>query len=128
MASGPWVNAGQAWAIIRAMPVTAVTTAIISSILSAIASAPSGGPVAIDTSTTAIQSDAQGGLRGIMYPPANGLVQIGNVVFQLSPSVQIRNLNNLIVQPAYIQQACLVRFQLDQQGNVFRAWMLPSAE
>jgi len=48
--------------------------------------------------------------------------------FQLSPGAQIRDGHNLIVMPAAVPQNLLVKYHLDNLGQVSRIWILSPAE
>jgi hypothetical protein len=66
---------------------------------------------------------------GLMYPPSpDGTVLIDNDRFRLSPAIQIRNLQNLIVVPTHVTQPTNVVYLNDLYGSVHRVWMITSLE
>lgn len=109
------------------MPVTDLIPALIGSILGAAADTatqPAAVPV-VSALPRAIPGDAR---IGQMQPPLAGTVVISGQTLALAPAVQIRDAQNHIVLPAYVQQAVVVRYQTDAAGALFRAWMLTPAE
>jgi hypothetical protein len=66
---------------------------------------------------------------GLMQPPrGDGTVFIDNNRLRLSPALQIRNLQNLIIVPSHITQPTNVVYLNDLYGFVHRVWMITSAE
>ena len=47
---------------------------------------------------------------------------------QLAPGGQIRGPNNLLVLPTGVPRNSLVKYQLDQSGQLYRAWILTKEE
>ena len=45
-----------------------------------------------------------------------------------APGGQIRGANNLLVLPAGVPRNSLVKYQLDQSGQLYRAWILTAQE
>ena len=66
--------------------------------------------------------------RGTLSHVQGMTVRIGGQSMQLSAGAQVRDTNNMIVLPAAIPAGVLVKYQLDAQGNVHRAWMLTPQE
>lgn len=77
-----------------------------------------------------------GGLRPIpvetvkarMEPPFQGQVALGDKLLRLAPGAQIRDAQNRIVMSGALQQPVLVRYQVDDQGDVARVWILTAEE
>ncbi len=65
-----------------------------------------------------------GKLTGFDYP----MVVISRQNLYLSPGSQIRDANNLIVMPAALNTQGLVRYQMDNMGNVQNIWFLNPEE
>ncbi len=72
-----------------------------------------------------IPADAK---RGTLSHLQGMTVSIGGKAMQLSAGAQIRDTNNMIVLPAALPAGALVKYQLDAQGNVHRAWILTPQE
>ena len=72
-----------------------------------------------------IPADAK---RGTLAHVQGMTVSVGGKPMQLSAGAQIRDTDNRIVLPASIPAGVLVKYQLDAQGNVHRAWMLTPQE
>lgn len=69
--------------------------------------------------------DSQAGkLTKFEYP----MVVISRQTLYLSPGSQIRDGNNLIVMPAALNVQGLVRYQIDNMGNVQKIWFLNPEE
>jgi hypothetical protein len=66
--------------------------------------------------------------KGKLVPGPAGSVLIDGNAMTLSVAAQIRNENNLIVQPSTLRQPVMVRYQTDASGAVFRVWILTAAE
>ena len=66
--------------------------------------------------------------RGTLTHVQGMTVNIGGQAMQLSAGAQVRDTNNMIVLPAAIPAGVLVKYQLDAQGQVHRAWMLTPQE
>ena len=47
---------------------------------------------------------------------------------RLAPGGQIRGRNNLLVLPTGVPRDSLVKYQLDQSGQLYRAWILTAEE
>ncbi len=81
-------------------------------------------------------ASAQGALRTLPEDaPRAYLTFLGqNVValdskqVRLAPGAQIRGANNLILMPASLTGRSLVKYQLDGEGNLYRAWVLTREE
>jgi hypothetical protein len=66
---------------------------------------------------------------GLMQPPSNdGSVLIDSDRLRLSPAIQIRNLQNLIVVPMNVTETTNVVYLNDLYGSVHRVWMITSSE
>ena len=60
----------------------------------------------------------------VQYPT----VKLYKQTLQLAPSAQIRDVSNLIVQPASLPGRYRVLYTLDTNGNVYRVWILTPEE
>ena len=70
-------------------------------------------------------TDSQAGkLTNFDYP----MVVINRQTLYLSPGSQIRDRDNLIVMPAALNVQGLVRYQIDNMGNVQKIWFLNPEE
>lgn len=107
------------------MPLDPITTAIVSSVIgTAIESALAPSPPAVG-----IIRDLPGETqKGVMFPPANGLVKINGKIYLLSPGVLVRDDMNMLVFAENLQQPVKVRFTTDYSGAVQRVWILSAAE
>ncbi len=65
-----------------------------------------------------------GELRGIQ----NGVAQVGDKIYRLTPATRIYNTNNLIVLPVSAPQSGRVAFVLDPQGFLSKIWVLTPEE
>ena len=66
--------------------------------------------------------------RGEMRHVQEMIVEIGGKRLQLAPGAQIRGPSNLIVLPMALPPGSLVKYTLDAQEYVFRAWILTPEE
>jgi hypothetical protein len=66
--------------------------------------------------------------RGYLTFVADNLVKVDSTELRLAPGAQIRGANNLIVLPAALPGNSLVKYQLDRDGALFRAWVLTAEE
>jgi len=66
--------------------------------------------------------------RGMMSPVQAMTVDIDGKQFELAAGAQIRDGHNLIVVPNSLPSRALVRYQLDPDGKLRRAWMLSPSE
>jgi hypothetical protein len=66
--------------------------------------------------------------RGYLTFVGQNVVTLDSKQMQLAPGAQIRGANNLIVMPAALPGNSLVKYQLDGEGNLFRAWVLTAQE
>ena len=66
--------------------------------------------------------------RGYLTYVAGNVVKLDDAEKQLAPGAQIRGANNLIVLPTALPRNSLVKYQLDRDGLLFRAWVLTAAE
>lgn len=58
----------------------------------------------------------------------HNVVALDSKQVRLAPGAQIRGANNLIVMPASLTRRSLVKYQLDGEGNLYRAWVLTREE
>ncbi len=100
---------------------------IISSVISAIQQAPEQAPPP-PMSMMAVRPMPAGATKAVMNPPEQGTARFGDKRFPLSPALQIRSAQNLIVQPATMQQPVTVRYLVDAGGSVNRVWILTAEE
>ena len=113
------------------MPVPALVSALVSSVVGAIADAPS--PASVDTAAAVVQTFGErkfpaGTKIGKMQPPLDGFALIDGGSVALSPVLQVRNAQNLIVLPVNVQDAATVCYLLDANGAVARIWLLSANE
>ena len=66
--------------------------------------------------------------RGVMSPVQAMTVEIDGKRIDLAAGAQIRDGHNLIVVPNSLPSRALVRYQLDPDGKLRRAWMLSPSE
>jgi hypothetical protein len=66
--------------------------------------------------------------RGVMSPVQGMTVEIDGKQIELAAGAQIRDGNNMIVVPTGLPPKGVVRFQLDPDGKVRRAWILSPQE
>lgn len=66
--------------------------------------------------------------RGYLTFMGQNQVAVDAKTLRLAPGAQIRGSNNLIVLPAALPGKSLVKYQIDGDGNLFRAWVLTAAE
>jgi hypothetical protein len=66
--------------------------------------------------------------RAYMSHVRENLVSLDGVQTRLAPGGQIRAQNNLLIVPAAIPRESLVKYQLDQSGQLYRAWILTPEE
>lgn len=109
------------------MPPLDLIPALIGGIVGAVVDAPAQPPPApiVSPLPRAISPLAR---LGLMQPPVDNMVVINDKLLTLAPAAQIRDTNNLIVLPAYVQRPVQVRFLVDASGAVFRVWMLTPEE
>ena len=72
-----------------------------------------------------IPADAR---RGQMWHLQEMIVQIDDRRVRLSQGAQIRSPSNTIVLPTALPPGSLVKYQLDQAGQVHRVWILTPQE
>ena len=99
--------------------------ALIGTVLNAIQAAPDQALPGFNTPLRTIPVEAQ---RAEMFPPHDGRVVIGGRDMRLSAATQIRSSQNLLVVPASLQEAVLVRYTTDGSGYVHRIWILSAEE
>jgi hypothetical protein len=66
--------------------------------------------------------------RGHIWHVHDMIVQIGEQRVRLSQAAQIRGASNTIVLPAALPPGALVKYQLNEQGEVHRVWILTPQE
>ena len=66
--------------------------------------------------------------RGEMQHLEDMYVAMNGKRMRLAPGAQIRDESNLIVVPAAVRRAVLVKYTVDAQGDVFRVWILSRQE
>ena len=66
--------------------------------------------------------------RGVMSPVQGMTVEIDGKRMDLAAGAQIRDGHNLIVVPNSLPSRAVVRYQLDPDGKLRRAWMLSPTE
>jgi hypothetical protein len=59
---------------------------------------------------------------------APGLLRIDSSDYALSPAASLRDASNLIVQGSALPEESVVRFVLDEQGQLTRLWVLNDEE
>ena len=67
-------------------------------------------------------------VRAVFSVVQTPVVKMYRQTYQLAPGAQIRDQNNLIVQPASLPGRYRVLYTLDNYGNVFRVWILTPQE
>lgn len=87
----------------------------------ALAAASASGQVSVRT----LPEDAR---RGVLSFLQENVVSLDGKEIKLAPGGQIRGANNLLVLPAQLPRNSFVKYQLDGQGNLFRAWILTAEE
>ncbi|MBK1681336.1 hypothetical protein [Rhodocyclus tenuis] len=109
------------------MPPLDLIPALVGSIVGAVVDAPAQPPPPpiVSPLPRAISPLAR---LGEMQPPVDNTVVINGKLLTLAPAAQIRDTNNLIVLPAYVQRPVNVRFLVDASGAVFRVWILTPDE
>lgn len=73
----------------------------------------------------AIPPDA---IKAKMKPPVDGMVEVGKYTFRLAPGAQIRSTDNRILLPVMIGSEQVVRYKLDNNGDLYRVWVLSPEE
>ena len=66
--------------------------------------------------------------RGVMSPVQGMTVEIDGKKIDLAAGAQIRDGRNMIVVPNALPSRAVVRYQLDPDGKVRRAWILSPQE
>ena len=85
-----------------------------------------GGPVwAQDLPSRTFPQDAK---KGRLSHLSGQAVTLDGRAAQLSGGAQIRSDRNLIIVPSALPREAIVRYQLDEQGHVHRAWVLSKTE
>jgi hypothetical protein len=72
-----------------------------------------------------IPADAK---RGELTHVQENIIKLDDKTLRLSPGALIRDANNVIVLPTMVPAASPVRYQLDAQGMLHRAWLLSPEE
>jgi len=109
-----------------------IPTAVLYSVISSIAQMvlePSEQPDLVPEVMTAPRTLPPEAKLGLMQPPTgDGYLTIGGRQWPMSPTVQFRGQNNLLVLPIQIQNPVEVVYLTDASGAVFRVWMLTPNE
>ncbi len=84
-----------------------------------------GWAIAAPAQLRTIPDDAK---RGSFTHVQEMVVQIDGTPMRLSPGARIRDAANRIVLPAAVPPGSLVKYRLDQEGNVTQVWILTSEE
>ena len=66
--------------------------------------------------------------RGSMVHIQDTAVEINGKPMRLSAAAQIRGQNNLIIMPMSLPRGALVKYTLDNSGQIHRAWVLTAEE
>lgn len=66
--------------------------------------------------------------RAVLTPPYMGVARLDGEPVRLAPGAQIRDGYNRIVLPASLTRAVLVKYRLNAQGALYRAWILTAEE
>ena len=72
-----------------------------------------------------IPADAK---RGQIQHVQENVIRMDGRTMRLSAGAQIRNPQNVIIQPAALPAGVLVKYTLDTQGYVHRVWILTLQE
>jgi hypothetical protein len=126
-----WVAAVVAMTYNRRMPANLLIPALVSSLLDVMqpsAPAPQPDLTTIHTPGGVARPMPANTKKGQLTPGPAGAVIIDGNALPLSVAAQIRNENNLIVQPSTLRQPVTVRYQTDASGAVLRVWILTAAE
>jgi hypothetical protein len=65
---------------------------------------------------------------GVMRHVEGMIVQIDDRTVRLAPGAQIRDAANRVVLPVAVPTGSAIRYTLDQEGSLFRAWILSPEE
>jgi len=66
--------------------------------------------------------------RGSMVHIQDTAVELDGKPMRLSPAAQIRGQNNLIIVPMSLPPGALVKYTLDNSGQLHRVWVLTAEE
>jgi hypothetical protein len=77
---------------------------------------------------TVIRTLPEDAKRGRLSHVQENVLTLDGKKINLAPAGQIRGSNNLIIQPLALPRDSLVKYQLDANGNLHRAWVLTSEE
>lgn len=113
------------------MPPIPLVSALISAAVSA--SEPLVGSLSTtDTAAQVQQGFARtlpdGAKKGVIQFLDNQDVLLDGSACQLAPGAQIRDANNFIVMPFSLRQQVKVRYLMDDNGQLTRAWILSAQE
>jgi len=78
--------------------------------------------------TVVIRTLPDNAKRGYLSHVQENVLSLDGQQVRLAPGGQIRGQNNLIVMPAALPPNALVKYQLDQNGNLANAWILTPEE
>ncbi len=94
---------------------------LLAALALALAAASANGQLGVRT----LPEDAR---RGHLSFIQENVVSLDGKEIRLAPGGQIRSANNLLVLPTQLPRNSFVKYQLDGQGNLFRAWILTPEE
>ena len=83
---------------------------------------------AVGAQTITVRTLPEEAKRAYMSHVRENVVSLDGVPTTLAPGGQIRGQNNLLIVPAAIPRESLVKYQLDQSGQLYRAWILTPEE
>src|SRR5687768_4815901 len=66
--------------------------------------------------------------RGELTHLRESLVQLDDKQLRLAPGALIRDTNNVIILPTMVPTKAVVRYQIDNQGMLSKAWILSPQE
>ena len=79
---------------------------------------------AVGAQTISIRTLPEDAKRGNLSHVRGNVMTLDGRETTLAPGAQIRGQNNLIVLPAALPRDSLVKYQVDREGVLFRAWVL----
>jgi hypothetical protein len=83
---------------------------------------------AVGAQTASLRTLPEEAKRAYMSHVRENVVSLDGVPTRLAAGGQIRGQNNLLIVPAAIPRESLVKYQLDQSGQLYRAWILTPEE
>jgi hypothetical protein len=94
-------------------------------LLAALALAAAAAAATAQVGVRTLPEDARRGYLSFVH---ENVVALDGKELKLAPGGQIRGANNLLVLPTQLPRSSFVKYQLDGQGNLFRAWILTAEE